>query len=36
MVKSILEDDTHRIGLGGLGDNQKRNPLKKGENVSKW
>jgi hypothetical protein len=32
MVKSILEDDTHWIGLG---DHQIRNSLKKGEKVSK-
>jgi hypothetical protein len=35
MVKSILEDDTYWIGLGGLGDHQIRNSLKKGEKVSK-
>jgi hypothetical protein len=34
-LKSILEDDTHWIGLGGLGDLKIRNPLEKGEKVSK-
>jgi hypothetical protein len=34
MVKRIL-DNTHWIGFGGLGDHQIRNPLKKGEKVSK-
>jgi hypothetical protein len=35
MVKSILEDDTHWIGLGGLGYHKTRNPLEKDEEVSK-
>jgi hypothetical protein len=35
MVKSILEDYTHCIGLGGLGDQQIRNPVKKSKKVSK-
>jgi hypothetical protein len=31
----MILDDTHWIGFGGLGDHQIRNPLKKGEKVSK-